>query len=335
MATDAKRDIAVRGAGVVGLWQALTLARRGHEVTLFERSGMPFTAASSRYAGAMLAPFCEEEGASPLIRDLGLRGLALWRDLYPGLVQNGSLVVALPRDRAELERFGRMTQGHRMLGREEIAALEPDLGGRFGAALLYSDEAHVAPEPVLRFLLDRAREAGVELRFGAPGGGEEADLVIDATGIAARAQLVGLRGVRGERAVIRTREVRLSRPVRLLHPRFPVYVVPWGDGLYMVGATVIESDDAGPVTVRSALDLLATAYALHPAFGEAEILEFGAGVRPAFPDNEPRIVIDGRTLYVNGLYRHGFLLAPVLAEVAADHIETGATPGGLFRCASG
>ena len=74
----------------------------------------------------------------------------------------------------------------------------------------------------------------------------------------------------------------------------PLYVVPWGDGRYMVGATVIESDDAGPVTVRSALELLGSAYALHPAFAEAEIVEMGAGVRPAFADNVPKIVVRGR-----------------------------------------
>jgi glycine oxidase len=138
--------------------------------------------------------------------------------------------------------------------------------------------------------------------------------------------------------VVRTREIALSRPVRLLHPRHPLYVVPWPDGRFMIGATVIESDDAGPVSVRSALELLGAAYALHPAFGEAEILDAGAGVRPAFADNVPRIVVRGRTLYVNGLYRHGFLLAPALAVQVARYLHGGSTdsrvvtdPPGLTR----
>ena len=107
--------------------------------------------------------------------------------------------------------------------------------------------------------------------------------------------------------------------------------MPWGDGFFMVGASVIESEEAGPVSVRSALELLGSAYALHPAFGEAEIVEMGAGVRPSFPDNVPKIVVRGRTLYVNGLYRHGFLLAPALAELAADYLETGALDNRVFR----
>jgi glycine oxidase len=131
--------------------------------------------------------------------------------------------------------------------------------------------------------------------------------------------------VRGERALIRTHEVSLQRPVQLLHPRLPLYVVPWDDGVYMVGATVIESEDGGPVSVRSALELLGGAYAVHPAFAEAEILDLGAGVRPAFPDNVPRAIVreGGRRIYVNGAYRHGFLLAPVLARSVADYIENG------------
>ena len=137
-----------------------------------------------------------------------------------------------------------------------------------------------------------------------------ADLVIDCRGLAAKDDLPTLRGVRGERIVIRSREVDLARPVRLLHPRFPLYVVPWGDGLYMIGATVIESEETGAITLRSALDLLSAAYALDPAFAEAEIVRQGAGARPAFPDNRPRIIPRNGYIFVNGLYRHGFLLAP-------------------------
>lgn len=323
-------SIAVRGAGVVGLWQALTLAKRGHSVSLHERSAKPFASSCSVYAGAMLAPRCEEESAEPIVRDLGRRGIALWRETYPGTVANGTLVLALARDRAELDRFTRMTGGHRRLSPTELAALEPGLGNRFAGGLFYAEEAHLAPEPALRFLLDAAIEAGVTFKLaeGEPPSG--ADLIIDCRGLGAKGDLPSLRGVRGERIVLRSREVNLTRAVRLLHPRFPLYVVPWGDGLYMIGATVIESEETGPITLRSALDLLSMAYALDPAFAEAEIVQQGAGARPAFPDNRPRIIARKGYIYVNGLYRHGFLLAPALAELVADYLETGATHPEVF-----
>jgi glycine oxidase len=119
--------------------------------------------------------------------------------------------------------------------------------------------------------------------------------------------------------------------VRLLHPRHPLYVVPWTGGRYMIGATVIESDDQAPVTVRSALELLGSAYALHPAFAEAQVVELAAGVRPAFADNVPKIIVRGRTIHVNGLYRHGFLMSPVLAELVADYLATGAVDARVLR----
>ena len=325
-----KQRIAIRGAGIVGLWQALTLARRGHEVTLHERSTQAFADACSPYAGAMLAPRCEEESAEAVIRELGERGIALWRETYPGTVANGTLVVALHRDRAELDRFARMTGGHRRLSPAELTALEPALDDRFAGALYYKEEAHLPPDSALRFLLEQVEAEGVSLRFGEGEPPKDAGVVVDCRGLAARDKLPTLRGVRGERIVVRSREVDLARPVRLLHPRFPLYVVPWGDGLHMIGATVIESEETGPITLRSALDLLSAAYALNPAFAEAEIVRQGAGARPAFPDNRPRIIVTKGYIYVNGLYRHGFLLAPALAELVAAYLETGAMDPEVF-----
>lgn len=311
--------IAVVGAGIFGLWQALTLARAGHIVRLIEKSTDPFADSASRYAGAMLAPGCESEHA-PEIRYLGARGLALWRITYPHLVNAGSLVVAAPRDAAEAARFARATQPPETLDATGLAALEPDLAGRFARAFYFPDEAHMATPHALAFLLDAVEIAGATVELGAAWASPSAaDVVVDCRGMAAASDLPVLRGVRGERLLIRTTEIHLSRPVRLLHPRHPLYVVPWGDGRYLVGATVIESEDTGAITVRSALELLGTAYALHPAFGEAEIIETGAGIRPAFPDNLPHAEVrdGGKRIFVNGAYRHGFLLAPVLAEAVA------------------
>jgi glycine oxidase len=324
--------ITIAGAGIVGLWQALTLARRGHRVRLMERTAEPFAQAASALAGAMLAPYCEAESAEPVVRELGLKSLALWRETYPGLTANGTLVVAGTRDRAELVRFARMTDGFEKLDAEELHALEPGLEGRFAAGLHYPGEAHMTPADAMSFLLDAVRAAGAEVAFATTwiGSRSREEIVIDCRGLAARGELTGLRGVRGERVIVCARDVKLIRPVRLLHPRHPLYVVPWGGGRYMIGATVIESDDDGPVTVRSALELLGSAYALHPAFGEAQIVDLGAGVRPAFADNVPKIVVRGRTIHVNGLYRHGFLLAPVLAELVADYLATGAMDERVF-----
>ena len=335
-----QRAITVVGAGIFVLWQALLLARAGHRVRLIERSAEPFKAGASQWAGAMIAPFCEAEAAPPAVREYGREGLQLWRDVYPDLVSNGSLVVASARDHGELTRFGRLTVGHELIGAEQFAALEPDLAGRFAKALYFAGEAHLETPRALGFLADAVRRAGVDFCLGAgwtaadrkpasPG-----DLVIDCRGLAARDDLPTLRGVRGERLLIRSREVRLRRPVRLLHPRASFYMVPWSDGVHLVGATVIESEDDRPMTARSALELLGLAYALHPGFGEAEIIEMSAGVRPAFPDNVPKALVQGSTIRVNGAYRHGFLLAPVMAKAVVDWLATGAVRADLMAVAA-
>lgn len=317
----------VIGAGVAGLACAVELAERGLAVELLERTRRLGSGCCSWYAGGMLAPWCELESAEPLIAELGAESLAWWREKFPGTVLGGSLVVAHGRDSGDLRQFARRTDRYEWLDGDALGALEPDLAGRFDRALYFREEGHLDPRAALTALAQRLKSLGGELRFGASGSREgqargESHLV-DCTGLAARDVLTDLRGVKGEMLVLRLPDLSLSRPVRVLHPRVPVYIVPRGDGHFMVGATTIESDQATRITARSMLELLGAAYALHPAFGEAEIVEIGTGVRPAFPDNLPRLCRRGDTLYVNGLYRHGFLAAPALARRAADLLLDG------------
>lgn len=314
--------VLIRGAGVAGLTLAHALARRGLQVEVAETRA-DLAGGASWMAGGMLAPWCECESADEAVLALGRDAAAWWERALPGhVVRRGTLVVAPPRDRAELHRFAARTSGHQPLDGTAIAALEPDLAGRFREGLFFPGEAHLDPRRALRALHERLAAAGVRFHFGGePALPVTADWQADCMGMAAGEP--GLRGVRGEMLILRASDVTLSRPVRLIHPRFPVYVVPRADHHFMVGATMIESDAQGPMTARSAVELLNAAYALHPAFAEAEIVETGVGVRPAFADNLPRVRRQGRRLTINGFYRHGFLLAPAMAERAASLIAAG------------
>ena len=324
--------VSVIGAGIAGAWQALLFAQAGHAVTLYERSDADMTLSTSHWAGGMLAPWCEAETSEPVIARLGLRSLDLWREHFPQTPFNGSLVVAHARDRADFDRFARLTTGHIRLDAGALSELEPSLQGRFRDALFYPDEGHVEPRRVLPELHARITAAGGTVKFAGDTNADDLDgIVIDCRGLAAREEQKELRGVKGEMIIVETGEVELSRPVRLIHPRWPLYVIPRGDGRFMLGATSIEAEDTG-VSVRSALELLGAAYSVHPAFAEARILEFGSGLRPAFPDNLPRITIDRNKIAVNGLYRHGFLLAPALAELTLAHVQRGAIDNEVMRC---
>jgi len=329
------RRVSVLGAGIAGTWQAFLFTKAGFAVTLYERGDAAMTHATSYWAGGMLAPFCESESAEPVISRLGLRSLDIWREVMPQTPFNGSLVVAHARDRADFERFFKLTTGHQRFDAEAIAAQEPDLAGRFGEALFFPQEGHVDPRQVLPALHDMLRAFGAEIHFGETVTSADLDgLVIDCRGLAGRDTSPTLRGVKGEIAVIETDEIKLMRPVRLIHPRWSLYIVPRADNRFLIGATSIETESDG-VSVRSALELLTAAYAVHPAFGEARIVEMGTALRPAFPDNLPRVTVNNsnNSISINGLYRHGFLLAPAIAEVTLAHVLGTGTDPEVVRCA--
>src|SRR5688572_7552651 len=187
--TVSTRSITVLGAGVLGLWQALTLARAGHRVRLIEVSAEPFADAASLYGGVMLAPEREAETAPAMLRQLGREGVALWRNFYPALRSNGSIVVAAARDRGELERFARRTQGHRLVDGADLGALEPDLEGRFTSALYFPEEAHMPAPAALAFMLAEVQRAGVEIILGDAPHEQDGETIVDCRGLAARDML--------------------------------------------------------------------------------------------------------------------------------------------------
>ncbi|BAM87914.1 thiamine biosynthesis oxidoreductase ThiO [Bradyrhizobium oligotrophicum S58] len=326
--------VSIIGAGIAGAWQALLFARAGHDVTLHERSDAELMLSTSHWAGGMLAPYCESEVAEPIISRLGLASLELWRRELPDTPFNGSLVVAHARDRSDYDRFARRTSDYQRLDAAALAALEPSLEGRFREGLFFPAEGHVEPRRVLPKLHQRIVEAGGRVVFNSDVKASDLDgLVVDCRGLEARDAEPELRGVKGEMILIETAEVQLARPVRLMHPRWPLYLIPREDNLFMLGATSLEAEDTG-VSLRSALELLGAAYAVHPAFGEARILEFGSGLRPAYPDNLPRITIKGSCeICVNGLYRHGFLIAPALAQATLNYVAHGQIDNEVMRCA--
>ncbi|HEY8241512.1 MAG TPA: glycine oxidase ThiO [Kiritimatiellia bacterium] len=348
-----ERTVGIAGAGLIGRVLGLELARRGWRVTLFDADSDRGSKSCAWTGAGMLAPYCELETAEPEVAELGLRSGRLWPAFIASLArpvffqQAGSLVVAHPSDRGELLRL-RDALRARLPEREarakepdalkevsgaELAALEPELAGRFPDGLFMAREGQLDNRELLTALGATILAGGIEWYTGTtvqrlePGrlelsnGWKNFDWVVDCRGLGAKADIVNLRGVRGELIYVEAPDVHLNRPVRLMHPRYPLYIVPRPNNVFVIGATKIESEDMGPVSVRSALELLTAAYAVHPGFAEGRIVDLSVNCRPAFPDNKPRILAGDRHLAVNGLYRHGFLVAPALAAMAADVLE--------------
>ncbi|MEI4486976.1 FAD-dependent oxidoreductase [Frigidibacter sp. MR17.14] len=312
----------ILGGGVMGLCAAVELAARGIEVSLFDPEPAPGPHACSWWAGGMLAPFCEGETAEEPVVRLGQQAAGWWAAQGVAVEHRGTLVLALGRDRRELDRFARRTEGHEWRDAAGIAALEPGLGDRFDRALFFPTEAHLTPRAALARLRENCDRLGVSFTDTAPQGAR----IVDCRGLAARDALPELRGVKGEAITLLAPGIDYARPIRLLHPRIPIYLVPRGGNVFMLGATMIESAERARASVRSVMELLSSAYALDPAFGEAEILEIGVDARPSYPDNIPHLTERGGVLYLNGLHRHGYLMAPVIAGMAADLLAGAKTP---------
>ncbi|WP_341502495.1 FAD-dependent oxidoreductase [Gallaecimonas sp. GXIMD4217] len=316
-------EVLILGHGLLGRLLAWRLHQAGIGVRWFDPHPEK---AAAHVAAAMLAPLAEGVLCPPRLVAMGRHCLVLWRQWLAELGGvpfglDGSLVLSHPQDRGLMSDFqARLPQGQWQPA--QVAELEPALAGAFHQGLWLQEEGYLDNAA----LMARLAEETAHLETDAPE--LAADWVLDCRGL--HAALPGLRGVRGEVARLHAPEVALSRPVRLLHPRYPLYVVPRPNGRYVVGATELESRDDGPVTVRSALELLSAAYSLHPGFGEARVESLQSGLRPALPHNEPRIRTDGNRLHIGGLYRHGYLLAPALVEATLAHLFDQPPQGQIF-----
>jgi glycine oxidase len=345
--------VGIAGAGLAGRLLAWRLLAAGCKVTLFDAHPRGDRSSAGPTAAAMLSPTAELAAADARIHALGVESLQLWpqwldelraqsgRDVY--FRREGTLVVAHAADRASLAHYSALLRAHlpgaaaadalQPLDAARIGALEPLLAGRFDAGLFLPQEGQLGNDQLyaaLEVVLDAGLQAwheGCPIDSVEPAALRDArgvrhgfDLAVDCRGVGARAELPGLHGVRGEVLTVAAPGVTLRRPVRLIHPRYAIYVAPRPAGQFIVGATELDSEDAGAPTLRSTLELGSALYSLHPEFGEARVLRLAAALRPALPDHHP---VAGRgddaVWRINGLYRHGFLIAPALVR----HVEAG------------
>ena len=343
------QSAAILGAGLMGRLLAVTLARSGCKVELFEAGSPEAEGAAARVAAAMLAPLAESAVAPVPVVRMGQYALSRWPELLAPLAQpvffqrKGTLVLWHRQDAAEAARLARVlartgTQVPELapmhtLDGSGIAALEPSLGQRFAQGLFLPGEGQLDNRALLASLLATLQTSpDVKLHWQsprapgdfAPGTPGQPDWVIDCRGLGAKPQWNALRGVRGEVIRVHAPEVALQRPTRLVHPRYPLYIAPKPGGVFVIGATEIESDDMSPASVRSTLELLSAAYAVHSGFAEARILEIATQCRPTLPDNLPAIrQPQPRVLQINGLYRHGFMIAPAVLDAAMELLVHG------------
>jgi len=336
-------NIGIAGAGLVGRVLALNLLQSGHTVTLFDEDTAYGDKAAGITAAGMLAVFAELESAESVIFDHGNRSIALWPALLEQIgiadayQQEGSIITAHPQDYNELDHFidtlkSKVEEASdiKLLDRKALTQLEPDLD-QHAKAFFIPHEGQVDAQRFMKassdYLLAHSdvtwhQESKVtHVSEGSITVGDEGktfDWVFDARGLGAQEEMDGLRGVRGEVFWLDAPEVKITRPTRMLHPRYKIYIVPRPNNRYVIGATEIESEDKSPMSVRSSLELLSAVYSMHSGFAEARIVNMLTNCRPTLRDNLPKIEHTAKMTRINGLYRHGYLLAPAVVEEALN-----------------
>lgn len=351
---------AIVGAGLMGRLLAVALAKRGAQVELFEKGGSDGNLAAARIAAAMLAPLAESAITEDNVVRMGVHSLPRWKQIIDELAkpvffqQDGTLILWHRQDASDAERFAshleRNCDHNQALSKpirldsQSLVDVEPGVAERFTQGLYLPNEGQLDNRQLLEALLVELTLMKVPCHWNQAADPEQLrtssngfDWVIDCRGLGAKVSWgeaggtsKDLRGVRGEVIRLHAPEVKLRRPTRLIHPRYPIYIAPKEDDVYVVGATEIESEDLSPMSVRSALELLSAVYTVHSGFAEARILEMATQCRPTLKDNLPEIAVDRKPnqaslMMINGLYRHGFMISPAILDCALEVLHSGSS----------
>ncbi len=359
-------DVAVVGAGVIGLAVGWRLAQRGRSVVVLERAAEP-AGQTSAVAAGMLAPISETLATElPLMR-LGLASVNAYPDFVgelhdatgmdTGYLRCGTLLAA--RDADEAEALARELSLRQSLGlaahrlrASEARRLEPALAPTLRLALDVPGDHAIDPRKLTAALARALTSAGGELRTSAAvagltvagdrvtglrladdGGRIAAEHVVIAAGVWSgeidgipEEARVPIHPVKGQ--ILRLHDPSgpglLTRVVRFTGG----YLVPRGDGRYVLGATMEERGFDTTVTAGAVFELLRDGFELLPSVTELVIDELSAGLRPATPDNAPAIgpgALAGLH-WATGHFRHGVLLAPITAQIVAAGVA-GEDPG--------
>ena len=331
----------------MGRLLALALSNAGWQVTLFDKDTGEMNC--SMAAAGLLTPLSELDKAEATIFHLGQESvLSCWPSIIDQLPvpiyykQSGTIILHHPQDRSEWCHYsGRISKqlvnlsfDHQLLSNDTLVQLEPELH-KFENAYYFPAEAHIDSQSLMPALKTHLLAKGVTCFMNTSvislkprhivtkSDTHVFDCVFDCRGLGAREVFDDLRSLRGELLVLQASDVTLHRPIRFLHPRYSLYIVPRPDNVYLVGASEIEADDHSPISVRTTLELLTAAYYVHAGFAEARLIKTVTHCRPTLSNHLPRIQFTEGLVAINGLYRHGYLIAPALASEVVRGFELG------------
>lgn len=335
-----KYEIAIIGTGIIGRLLAITLLNKFENISLYlyEKSS-DFTGKSScGYAAAgMVAPICESLDEGQEIYDLAKNTIQLWKEVNIWLsndifLETGTNIIAHPLDIGDFET--KITRANGLQINKNYIT-HKSLADEYNKQKLLNRMLHIKNEgyvdvpvffqksskylkthPSVKTYLDSEINQDTIKTLQS-----HYDYVCDTRGIGAKDNLKDLYGIRGESLIVSAPEIKISAVTRLCHPRFPLYIVPRNDGLYYIGASIIQSEDMSNISVVSQLTLLSALLTVNESFSEARIIRNFTHIRPTFKEGLPRILQHHNLIKINGFYRHGYLFAPILCLNTVEKIK--------------
>ena len=356
-----KPNVAIIGAGVIGLAIAWRLAARGTSVQVFDRGAAG--AGASHAAAGMLAACAEAEPGEEALVALGRESQARWGAFAAELLAasgidvelrpEGTLLLALTADDQARLTHQLVFQQKLDLPLQWISAAdtrrrEPHLAGKLAGAVFSPEDTQVDNRKLVAALRVAAEAAGVSVReyrsvraISSRGGRVDGIILADGTKVGADVVVLAagawVRSIEGVDPKLRppVRPIKGQMLALRMDSAAPLlshvvwapgaYLVPRRDGRLLVGATVEEKGYDTSLTAGGILTLLEAAWRAVPAIEELAVDEMWVGHRPGSRDDAPILgagPIDG-LIYATGHHRNGILLAPITADAMARLILDG------------
>lgn len=350
-------NIAILGSGVMGRVLAVSLAKTYPElqIDIYDK-GSSYKHSCSYCAGGMLSPLSELINCEKHAYEIGHNSYELWSSLNSFINKHlnttsrfvkkaSTYVIAHNQDKYELDlairninlRVNKLSKSlsqkahtdfkvcdkQNILSKEQGICLSNSINDnviKLNEALVNVPEFFKLSDQFFKEYkniktLELSKEDFYVNKFDT-----DYQQIFDCTGFPSN-QLNDLYGSRGEAVVIRATNIKLNSVVRLLHPRHSIYLIPRGNDIFYIGATSIESKDCSEISVQGVLELLSSLMIIDKCFAEARIIKTLTNVRPVSGDDMPILKNVGKTTYLNGLSRHGYLFAPALANKVIQQIN--------------
>ncbi|MGA8110097.1 MAG: FAD-dependent oxidoreductase [Acidobacteriaceae bacterium] len=340
-----RSDVAIAGAGIIGLATALEFSTAGLHVTVFDQSEAMSEA--SRAAAGMLAGNDPEN--PPELQALALLSLRLYPDFLARVEHLSGRKIPI-RTTSTLQGSEHLPSGKQALGELEIQNLAP---GAHTAGLRFFriDETSFDAWDLAEALPSAVRAAGIDLRehtavlrvnqgsssveLETSAGWFSADRFLNAAG-AWSPSLDPALPVFPRKGHMLTAELpgELQMQCVLRNPK--VYIVPRGGNRYTVGSTVEDAAFDRVVYTDRIHELFARAVELWPPLRDASIAETWIGFRPGSEDGLPILDQTAERCWVaTGHFKNGILLGPGTGRVLSQWM-IGSQPEidlAPFRCA--